>query len=230
MSQATAKAFAQDIEAALAAVADPARVVPMTAYMKNQFQFLGVPTPLRRATIKPLVQSLKGTSAEHLLDCARALFASPYRECHYAACGVLRAHIQTLNLSHLPVLYALVQTHSWWDSVDSLAPNIGRIVRAEQAAGQVMMDALITHDNMWMRRVALIHQLGWRGDTDTARLYRYALALGHEKEFFIRKAIGWALRDYARHDAEGVRAFLQKHRNDLAPLSVREAGKHLKMD
>jgi 3-methyladenine DNA glycosylase AlkD len=89
------------------------------------------------------------------------------------------------------------------------------------------MDEAIDHDNMWVRRIALLHQLGWRDKTDSQRLFDYALKLGNEKEFFIQKAIGWALRNYARHAPNAVQEFIGQNKSRLAPLSVREAGKHL---
>jgi hypothetical protein len=84
------------------------------------------------------------------------------------------------------------------------------------------MDAALRDNNMWVRRIALLHQLGWRDKTDQQRLFNYCLNLAHEKEFFIQKAIGWALRDYARHAPDAVRLFTQKEKEQLAPLSFRE--------
>jgi 3-methyladenine DNA glycosylase AlkD len=89
------------------------------------------------------------------------------------------------------------------------------------------MDAALKHEDKWVRRIAMLHQLGWRGETDTTRLFEYALALAPETDFFIRKAIGWALRDYARHDPQVVSKFLALNRNSLSALTVREAAKHL---
>ncbi|HEY9126953.1 MAG TPA: DNA alkylation repair protein, partial [Acidobacteriaceae bacterium] len=103
---------------------------------------------------------------------------------------------------------------------------VGRIVKTEGAKGQRRMDRAIRAENFWVRRIAMIHQLGWRADTDTARLFRYADLLAHEKEFFIRKAVGWALRDYAWHDWRVVEKYLRTARVHLSPLSVREAMKN----
>jgi 3-methyladenine DNA glycosylase AlkD len=89
------------------------------------------------------------------------------------------------------------------------------------------MDACLRHENLWVRRVAMLHQLGWKAQTDEARLLRYALTLATETDFFIRKAIGWALRDYARTKPETVRSFLAEHAKLLSGLTRREAGKHL---
>ena len=89
------------------------------------------------------------------------------------------------------------------------------------------MDAWLVHPHLWVRRVAMLHQLGWREQTDPERLLRYALALAPEKDFFIRKAIGWALRDHARTRPDAVRTFLLQHAERLSGLTRREAGKHL---
>ena len=89
------------------------------------------------------------------------------------------------------------------------------------------MDQLIEADDFWLRRVAILHQLAWKDKTDQARLFRYCLQCASESEFFIRKAIGWALRQYARAEPDAVRTFLKKHSNTLSGLSLREAGKHL---
>jgi 3-methyladenine DNA glycosylase AlkD len=89
------------------------------------------------------------------------------------------------------------------------------------------MDECLVHPDLWVRRVAMLHQLGWREQTDQERLFSYALTLAPEKDFFIRKAIGWALRDHARTRPDAVRAFLAQHADRLSGLTVREAGKHL---
>lgn len=89
------------------------------------------------------------------------------------------------------------------------------------------MDAALEHEFLWVRRIAMLHQLGWREHTDEARLFGYARSLASESDFFIRKAIGWALRDYARHAPEAVSGFLSASRDLISPLTVREASKHL---
>lgn len=101
-----------------------------------------------------------------------------------------------------------------------------RTDRAADDAPQTM-DAALHHPSLWVRRIAMLHQLGWKQHTDVQRLLAYALALGHEDEFFIRKAIGWALRDFARTQPETVRQFVQANATRLSALTVREARKHL---
>ncbi|GJI93408.1 DNA alkylation repair protein [Duganella caerulea] len=215
--------FHADLDTLLASAATPARAPAMRAYMRDQFDFLGVGTPQRRMAAKPLLKRLKGSGAENLLLCARELWERPQREYQYVAIDLVAMHSKELNLAHIPELLRFAQNKSWWDTVDALASVISDILHYRHDG----MDEALSHDNMWVRRIALLHQLGWRDKVDTDRLFNYSLALAHEKEFFIQKAIGWALRDYAHHDPEAVRAFTQKEKHRLSALSYREANKHL---
>jgi len=223
MTKATPAPTAAGVIADLAPLADPARAPAMRAYMRDQFEFLGIPTPARRAALKPLIAALRGATANELLALAGALWDLPQREYQYAALDILAARWKTLGAEQLPALIALARRKSWWDSVDATASIIGDVLRG----GHDGMDEALRDEDFWVRRIALLHQLGWRDAVDAPRLFRYALALSHEKEFFIQKAIGWALRDYARHAPDAVGNFLAQHRAQLAPLSYREAAKHL---
>jgi len=207
----------------LLAVAEPANAPAMRAYMRDQFDFLGVRTPQRRASCKPVLATLKGQPPAQLLALADVLWQQAEREFQYVAIDLLALHWKQLDTSHLPALLQLVQQRSWWDSVDGLAGVIGDVLRFQHDG----MDQAIAHGDHWVRRNSLLHQLGWRGKTDHERLFRYAMQCAHEQEFFIQKAIGWALRDYARHDGQAVREFTAQHQQQLAPLSYREARKHL---
>lgn len=213
----------QDIISALAPLADPARAPAMRAYMREQFDFLGIPTPMRRAAIRPVSRSMRSAPAADLIALARELWSLPQREYQYAALDILAQNWRALSSSELPELIALARNKSWWDSVDAVAAIVGDVLRG----GHELMDGALADPDFWVRRIALLHQLGWRERTDEGRLFRYALSCAHEREFFIQKAIGWALRDYAWHAPEAVRTFLTGPGNALAPLSRREAGKHL---
>ena len=216
--------FHIQLDTALAPVIDPSRAPAMRAYMRDQFVYLGIGTPQRRLAAKPLLKALKGNGADSLLAHAWALWALPEREYQYVALDLLAMHWREFDAKHIPLLLEFARSKSWWDTVDALASIIGDVLRH----GHDHMDQALQHENMWMRRVAVLHQLGWRDKVDTERLFEYALTLAHEKEFFIQKAIGWALRDYARHDAQAVREFTLKEKSRLAPLSFREANKHFK--
>lgn len=215
----------QQIIAVLTPLADAARAPAMRAYMRDQFPFLGVATPERREALRPVLRPLKGAPAADLLQAANELWAFAEREYQYAAIDLLAMHWKQLSAKELPALYSLVLRKSWWDSVDGLAGVIGDVLRFEHEG----MDQALQHESFWMRRIALLHQLGWRGKTDETRLFHYSLALGHENEFFIQKAIGWALRDYARYAPDNVARFIIENRSGLSKLSVREAAKHLSL-
>jgi 3-methyladenine DNA glycosylase AlkD len=223
--------FCEQIQAALAPHLDAASAQPMQAYMKHQFVFLGLPAPLRRKLSMPLLRAFVPASGAQLLDAAWCLWRLPQREYHYVAIDLLARYVRLLDLVSLEALLQLAQVHSWWDSVDGLAGVVGDLVglhRNSDARFQQRMDSAIHDPNLWVRRIAMLHQKRWKADTDTTRLFAYARLLAPESDFFIRKAIGWALREYAHHDPQAVQQFLVQMAGQLSPLSVREAGKHLR--
>lgn len=222
----TSKVLEAEIRDALRKASNRSSVVPMQAYMRGQFVFLGVPTPQRRAVTLPQIRALQPDSSSELLAAAKTLWNAPEREFQYVAIDLLNSYRQQLGAKGLPALLSLARQKSWWDSVDPLASLVGGVVRRYRPSC-AEMDRSISSKNLWVRRIAMLHQLGWRAETDTERLWAYAERLGPEEDFFIRKAIGWALRDYARHNPEAVRAFLHHTRVRLSPLSVREALRHM---
>lgn len=224
--------FVQNIQDCLQANASSESALAMRAYMRDQFDFLGIKTPLRRHLLAQILQAFGKSkfSAPEVLQFADLLWELPQREYQYIAVDLLAQHKKILRLQDVSVLIQLAQEKSWWDSVDGLAVVIGDIVfltRAHSLDAQDTMDQALHHSSMWVRRIAMTHQLGWRLQTDTARLFSYALQLAAEEDFFIRKAIGWALRDYARWQPDQVRDFVKSHQTHFSALSVREALKHL---
>jgi len=216
--------LAAQIQHTLATLADPARAVPMRAYMRDRFPFLGIQTPIRRAALRPLLKV--NFDQKRLLTAAGLLYDLPEREYRYAAIDLLARHVGQLDMSAVAPLLALAQRDSWWDTVDGLAGIVGDVLRAARhndPGAQGAMDTALRHDCLWVRRIAMIHQLGWRLETDTPRLFGYAETLAPESDFFIRKAIGWALRDYARWNPQAVRDFVAVMGGRLSPLSAREA-------
>ena len=156
----------------------------------------------------------------------------PQREFAYVAGDLLRANAGRLTPDALDRVGALVRTDSWWDGVDPLAKVVGDIVRAHPGAADTM-DRWVDDPDLWIVRVAIIHQLGWKREAEPERIFRYCAAQAGHPDFFVRKAIGWALRDLARSYPDEVRRFVESHRQPvdarpaLSALSVREATKHL---
>ena len=225
----TPKQFVHAVEHALIPLADEAKAQGMKAYLLNQFEFLGLAAPVRRAAVKA-IGKVKWQSSADLLAAAELLWQKPEREYRYTAVDLLRQQSAQLNVKDLPALQALLLQDAWWETVDGLSAVIAEVMHAavqQKPNAAVTMDVWLKHPSHWVRRSAMLHQLGWRLDTDTTRLFGYATQLADEKEFFIRKAIGWALRDYARWNSQTVTEFLVQHRARLSGLTVREAAKHL---
>ncbi len=222
----TTAEFLRAVRAALRPLKDAQRAGGMGAYMRGRFAYLGVSTPARRAAVAPLMRAFKHASAAELRRAAEALWAMREREYQYVAADLLIRYQAVLDLDDLPWLLELAQQKSWWDTVDCIVKVVGKIVCRSGARGRRAIDRAVGHRNFWVRRIAVLHQLGWRGETDTERLFHFAELLAAEKEFFIRKAIGWALRDYAWHDWRAVDAFLKSTRVELSGLTVREASKN----
>jgi 3-methyladenine DNA glycosylase AlkD len=218
--------FHRAVRAALKPLKNAKRAAGARAYMRNQFVYLGVCTPDHRAAVSPLIREFKPANLEELRSAVEGLWAMREREYQYVAVGLLGHYHTVLSFDDLPWLLNLAQQKSWWDTVDSLVKVVGKIVKRSGAKGKRAMDRAVKHGNFWVRRIAVLHQLGLRGETDTERLFRYAKLLAAEKEFFIRKAIGWALRDYAWHDWRAVDKFLIGARERLSGLSYREARKN----
>ena len=218
--------FHRAVRAALEPLKDAERAEGMRAYMRGRFEYLGIQTPVRRAAIAPLIKAFKPADAAELCKAADGLWRMREREYQYVAVDLLARYHAVLSLNDLPWLLDLVQEKSWWDSVDALLKAVGPIVRRSGLKGKRAMDTAVRSKNFWVRRIAMLHQLGLRDEVDTIRLFRYAELLAAEKEFFIRKEIGWALRDYAWHDWRAVDKFLMTTQIELSGLTIREARKN----
>jgi 3-methyladenine DNA glycosylase AlkD len=215
------------LERELRAVADPERAASMAAYMKGHFPYFGVPTPERRLAQRAALAGVDRPTQAALVAFAAAMWELPEREYQYFACDLLVREVKRCDGSLLPVVERLVVTKSWWDTVDVLATRVtGPLVAADRSL-QAVMDEWVASPNLWLARTAILHQLHFGADTDVERLFAYCLARAADSDFFIRKAIGWALRHYARTDPDAVRAFVAAHDRELSGLSQREATKHL---
>lgn len=209
--------------------ADAEWAVGAAAYMRNQYPFLGVRTPARRRLGKEALADLPTLSPSHLTESrlaaiARALWQQPEREFQYAGCDLLSKHVGVTGPGFIDVVHELVVTKAWWDTVDALAAHTaGPLVRRHPELTAVM-DDWVRSEDIWVARTAILHQLTYRADTDGDRLFAYCRLRAGDSEFFIRKAIGWALRTYAAREPDRVAEFL-RDTPSLSPLSIREATK-----
>ena len=216
------------VETQLGAVANPEVAPAMQAYMKTTMPFRGVKSPHRKPVERALRDAFRPTSREEYEGSVRAVWAMPHREDKYTAIFLARAWRKFVSADSLDLYESLLREGAWWDFVDEVAVHlVGELVRKDPATMLPVLDRYVADEDLWVRRTALIAQLRCKASTDTERLRRYCLTLAGEKEFFIRKAIGWSLREYAKTDPDWVRAFVAEHGASLSGLSVREASKHL---
>ena len=213
-----------DVYAAVAIAADAA---PMVAYMKGIAPFLGIKTPARRKAQFAVWRNLPRPRQDDIAAAARALWALDEREYQYAACDLLGWFVP--RACRAPFLASTVQglivTKSWWDTVDGLrSAAVGPLV-ARHPELVTVIRAWSESGDRWLVRSAVIHQLGRKATTDEALLFELCARHGGDSEFFVAKAIGWALREYAKTAPDAVRAFVAA--TAFQPLSVREATKHL---
>ena len=221
----------QEVRARLRQHADPRKARAMQAYMKSAMPYRGVQTPVRRRLQHEIFTKHPLRGFEEWRAVALSLWRdADYREERYAAVGLIGfpPYDGHLTFRALPVCEELIVTGAWWDYVDGIASDcLGLLLRKHPAAMKRRMLAWSKSPDMWKRRSAIICQLGFKDDTDLDLLYRCVEATMHESEFFIRKAIGWALRQYARIDPGEVARFVRLHEDDLSTLSKREALRHV---
>ncbi|MEZ7765326.1 DNA alkylation repair protein [Gemella sp. 27098_8_92] len=209
----------------LEARADNARALDMSKYMKNKFEFFGVGAKERNEIWKPYFKEAKKTKKidwEFIEIC----FKHEKRECQYTAAYYLKYMQNSLSEDDIPKLKELVLTKSWWDTVDILDKVIGSIIYNNKKLYSIMLE-WSEDDNIWLRRVAIDHQLLRKEHTDIKLLEKILINNLNHKEFFVNKAIGWALRDYSKTNPLWVRNFIESHRENMASLSIREASKYL---
>lgn len=211
------------------AAANPEVAVGMKAYLRDQFEFLGLPTPYRRELFKAFLTQLKKEAQQAgAVDYAfvDSCWQQVEREFAYNALDYLAAVTKYLMPQDIPWLRSLAEANSWWETIDRLDTIIGDIIWRNPHLNQLMLDWAMD-ENFWIRRIAINHQRPRKQQTDTALLEEILVLNFGSKEFFINKAIGWALREYSKTDPTWVADFLKRHRGQLAPLSIREGSKRL---
>ncbi len=219
------------LHAALRAVCEPERAAGQRRYMKSAMPFLGVRVPVMRRTARAVFNQRPPGSAEAWRATILALWReAAYREQRYAAIelAVHRPFLPWLTMDAVPMLDEIVVDGAWWDYVDRLAPaGLGQLLVSHPQPMGALMRAWARDANIWRRRAALLCQLGRKEDTDPALLHDCLEAsFGHD-EFFVRKAMGWALRSYARTDPAEVRRYVASHEASLSKLTRREALKNV---
>jgi 3-methyladenine DNA glycosylase AlkD len=214
----------------LARAADPSKARAMAAYMKTTQPFYGVPTPLRATILKTTRNRFVPSNQEAYQRSVLALWKLPHRETRYVAIGYARQHREFVAPESLKMYERMIREGAWWDFVDEIAANLVGIVLLEnRAAIGPRIARWIDDPDMWIRRTAIISQLRHKSETDAEQLFEHCMKCAHEPEFFIRKAIGWALREYSKSNPRAVRRFIAKNRGRLSNLSVAEGSKYVSL-
>lgn len=213
-----------DIFAILRAATNPEKAAAMAAYMRDQFPFLGIPTPARRKLSRDFLKAMSKTVIDW--DFVGKCWEQPEREFQYLAKDYLSKLKSALTAAEIPKLRELAVQKSWWDTVDGLDVIIGDIALRFPEVNETLLQ-WSKDENLWLRRIAIDHQLGRKDKTNTQLLEQIIINNFGEKEFFINKAIGWSLREYSKTNPDWVRAFIERHRNEMAALSIREASKYI---
>jgi 3-methyladenine DNA glycosylase AlkD len=198
----------------------------MEAYMKNNFVFFGINSPLRKTILKNFIAENKVEIYQNFRQISEELYQYPERECHYCAIEIMNFGFKKdFQESDIFLIKKLITTHSWWDSVDSIAPHLlGSYLKKFPEKKLNILENFSNSNNMWLNRSAIIFQLLYKKDVEENILFAMCEKFSHSKEFFIQKAIGWALRNYAKINPIAVKNFVAIQ--NLKPLSVREALKH----
>jgi len=226
-----ASSLQRDLRAALAKVAEPERAAPMQAYAKSAMPFLGVTAVPLREVCREVFADLDLPSAVAWRCAVLGLWrGARYREERYCAIELtgVRRFDRFQDMAALPIYEEMIVTGAWWDYVDAIAGHrLGTLLRRFPREMRKQMLAWSRSDDLWKRRSAILCQLTFKKDTDLELLYATIEPALDSKEFFLRKAIGWALRQYAWTDPREVRRYVREHEKELSPLSKREALKNV---
>ncbi|MFM2394630.1 MAG: hypothetical protein RLZZ546_2612 [Bacteroidota bacterium] len=202
--------------------------IQMDNYMKNNFNHYGIKANLRRALIKEFYPKIKLQTDSQFKNLFEELWNMPQREYHHAALDFAILKISQMDETWLTFWKEKILSHSWWDSVDVIAPwFIGSILRSNKSEQIKYGYESMEHTNMWMNRSAIIFQLKYKKNTNEELLYEMILASSGSKEFFIKKAGGWALREYGKTNPTSVSHFINQYRDVLSKLTVKEGERNL---
>ena len=200
------------------------KAIEMSAYMKNQFAFLGIQANPRKEIENKI---FKFVSKEDLdFKFTDKCYKNKYREFQYAAVDYLNFKKKYLNMSHIEILKNYILTKSWWDTIDHLDKIVGDIALRDERVNEILLNWSLD-DNIWLRRIAIDHQILRKEKTNAELLEKIIINNFNQKEFFINKAIGWSLRDYSKTNPKWVRDFIKRHKNSMSNLSIREASKYI---
>jgi 3-methyladenine DNA glycosylase AlkD len=221
----TAKQFIFYVEEVFANNLNNTNALSMSAYMRNKFDYFGIKSPLRNELQTAILKTSKPQIAD-VEFIVKHMWNSPQRELQYFGMDIFNANLKHLSAKSIDFIEFLIVNKSWWDTVDFIAANIvGKFFKIHTNLLPIYTEKWINSDNIWLKRTAIIFQLKYKKETDFNLLKHFILKTSNIDEFFIKKAIGWALREYSKLYPNEVADFILN--NKLKPLSVREGLKHI---
>jgi 3-methyladenine DNA glycosylase AlkD len=205
---------------------NPENAFAMAKYMKNNFTFFGIKTEERRCLLKAIWKENKKEVSANARRIASDLYLKPEREFQYCAIEILIKELKgNYKKEDIQLIEKILISNSWWDSVDTIAKHIlGQYLTEFPLETKKVIGRFSKSENMWLNRSAILFQLGYKQKTNADFLFSECLKHSHSKEFFIQKAIGWALREYAKSNPEAVVEFVKT--SPLKTLSTKEALKN----
>ena len=197
----------------------------MSKYMLNKFEYIGIKTPERRKIFKNFFKEYKN---EEKIDWefVNKCWENKYREFQYVAADYLKNMKDKLTIDDIPKLKRLILKKLWWDTIDNLDMTIGALALKDSNVNKILLEWSLD-ENIWLKRIAIDHQLLRKEKTNTELLEKILKNNLGQAEFFINKAIGWALRDYSKTNPEWVKNFIEENKEKMAKLSIKEASKYL---
>ena len=204
---------------------DEENAVKMAAYMKNLFTFYGIAAPKRKAIYKELLKEEKRKKLVNW-NLLNKCYEDEYREFQYFVIDYLVAMQKYLTYDDVPYMKKYIKTKQWWDTIDGFDRIIGNIAFVDERINDLMLK-WSTDDDFWVRRISIDHQLSRKDKTNAELLERILVNNFGSSEFFINKAIGWSLRDYSKSNPDWVRKFIERHKDKMDKLSIREARKYI---
>ena len=219
--------YVEKIEKLFRSNANTENAEPMAKYMKNKFPYLGIKTPKRKELLREFHKKNSYPEVVEIEEIASQFWALPEREFQYVAIGLLCHFSKKVGAEFIELYEFLITEKSWWDSVDGIATwLVGDLFKNYPEMIPKYSEKWMKSENIWLMRTVILFQLHYKSETDFPLLIETILRCRTHTEFFIQKAIGWALREYSKTDAQSVINFVQN--NQLVPLSEREALKWLK--
>jgi len=219
--------FIKELEVAFQEKGNTENAIAMEKYMKNRFAFFGIKTEERRTAFKAILANNKEEIKENSRKIALELLSKKQREFHYCAVEIVIKNLKNNYIKEdIQLIEKLLITNSWWDSVDSISKNIlGEYLLELSEETTTVIERFSNSENMWLNRSALLFQLGYKQKTNADILFSECIKHSNSNEFFIQKAIGWALREYGKTNPGAIKTFVNQ--TQLKRLSEKEALKNI---